>query len=106
RGAMAEAVASQIAGFIAANPFPDGIHWASGQEVAIRLAAWGFAWSVLRDQPPLQKLALPLARAVAQAAIHIERNFELVERVVYNNHLISEAAGLLVAAVLLPAHPR
>ena len=97
---LVEAMASQVRRFIAGNPFPRGIHWGSGQEIALRLIAWLFAATMLQDE----RLAPP--QAVAQGALHIERHFEFVQKSVANNHLISEAAGLLVTALALPEHPR
>ena len=103
---LGRAMASQIDGFLRANPFPRGIHWASGQEIAYRIVAWSLAWSMLRDEQPMQEIAGALAAGIAEGATHIERNFDYVERIVYNNHLISEAVGLLFAALFLPSHRR
>ena len=40
RGALGEALRSQVRGFLEDNPFAKGVHWASGQEIAFRLFAW------------------------------------------------------------------
>ncbi|HEX4385987.1 MAG TPA: asparagine synthase (glutamine-hydrolyzing) [Myxococcales bacterium] len=100
RSELQEAMASQVRRFIAENAFPRGIHWGSGQEIALRLISWLFAATSLQDE----RLAPP--QAIAQGALHLERHFEFVSRSVSNNHLISEAVGLLVAALALPLHPK
>jgi asparagine synthase (glutamine-hydrolysing) len=102
RDELVRAMAAQIRGFVEENPQPRGIHWASGQEIALRLLAWLFAHSALREA----ELEALLPKAIAEGALHIERHFEFVERSVSNNHLISEALGLLLASLSLPKHPR
>lgn len=96
---LGAAAADQIQHFIATNPVNQGVHWASGQEVALRLLAWAFAidaWS-------LEKALHPVAAThIAASAQYIEDHIEYAKRSVYNNHLISEAFGLLLAGLLLP----
>src|SRR3954471_7285890 len=43
----ARLLAAQMRGFVAANPFGEGVHGSSGQEIAIRLLAWLFALDAL-----------------------------------------------------------
>jgi asparagine synthase (glutamine-hydrolysing) len=85
------------------NPFGRGIHWASGQEIVFRVMAWLFALDVLLSR---SSVAAEAARLVADgllaAAHHVEEHIDYARMAVYNNHLLSEALGLLIAGTLLP----
>jgi hypothetical protein len=102
----AAALARQIEGFVASNAYGRGIHWASGQEIVIRLAAWLFAASALRDEPPMRAALPAIARHLYQGAVHLERYFDYARKAVYNNHLVSESFGLYLAGALLAEAPR
>ncbi|MCC6557996.1 MAG: alginate lyase family protein [Polyangiaceae bacterium] len=105
RARLAGALALQIERFLECNPRPLGVHWISGQELAFRVMAWLFALSVLGAEPALARLAPALAGAVREAAAHIEQHLDYARIAVYNNHLLSEAFGLLLAARALPGAP-
>jgi asparagine synthase (glutamine-hydrolysing) len=105
RPALAAALASQIASFIADNPYGRGVHWGSGQEIAFRCMAWLFGLSALGGEPELSGLGPSVGRALHESAVHIERHLEYARRAVYNNHLLSEAFGLVLASVALPEAP-
>ena len=91
--------------FLDANPAYLGPNWYSGQEAALRLFAFVFAWQVfapsihsttirhdrLRDSIAAHAARLPLTLVYAQAQ--------------NNNHLLTEAAGLYTAGLALPEHP-
>jgi asparagine synthase (glutamine-hydrolysing) len=47
-----------------------------------------------------------VARWLQLSAIHVERNLDYTRKAVYNNHLLSEAFGLLLAGTLLPKAPQ
>ena len=96
---------AQIDGFLAANPYPLGVHWLSGQEIAIRLCAWFFALSALRDVPGASEVAGRLTDHLALSAMHIERHITYSRDSVYNNHLLYEALALELAGRLMPKHP-
>jgi asparagine synthase (glutamine-hydrolysing) len=102
---LGAAAGDQMLHFIAANPVDHGVQWSSGQEVALRLLAWTF---VLDSFPP-EVLAPSMRRAaaahIAASAQYIEEHIFYAKRAVYNNHLISEAFGLLLAGHLLPDCP-
>jgi hypothetical protein len=91
--------------FLAANPPFWGPHWASAQEVAIRLVALAFCLQAFNGSPhstPARRELL--AKSIA---IHAER---IPPTLVYarsqnNNHLISEALGLYTASAVLRDHP-
>ncbi|EYF03872.1 asparagine synthase (glutamine-hydrolyzing) [Chondromyces apiculatus] len=102
---LAAALASQIRAFIADNPYGRGIHWASGQEIAFRGMAWLFGLASLGPDPALVALAPELGRALHEALVHLERHLDYARHAVYNNHLISEAFGILLLATVLPGTP-
>jgi hypothetical protein len=102
----ASALASQVAGFLLHNPYGRGVHWASGQETVIRLAAWAFAASTLREEPCLRPALPGVARHLYEGAVHLERYLDYARKAVTNNHLVSEAFGLYQAGALLPGSPR
>ncbi|MBK9519324.1 MAG: alginate lyase family protein [Anaeromyxobacter sp.] len=102
---LGRALAAQVDGFLAANPYGKGPHWASGQETAFRLMAWTFAASALAKAAPSGLEAI-LARALFEGATAIERHLGYSKKAVYNNHLISEAVGLLLAGTALPGLPQ
>jgi hypothetical protein len=91
--------------FLEANPPYQGPHWASAQEVALRLVALTFGWQVFGatggDHP---QRARSLAQAVAVHAQRIPPTL-VYARAQNNNHLLSEAAGLYTAGLFLPTHP-
>jgi len=60
----------------------------------------------MRDDPAMAADATTLANAVAEGASHIDRHLGFASRVVSNNHLVSEAVGLLFAVLFVPSHPR
>jgi len=106
RPALAETFAEQIVSFVEQNPHGKGVHWNSGQEIVIRLMAWVFGLRVLlRTSEETASLPLTIARSVFEGALHVERHLEYAHKAVYNNHLLSEALGLYLAAQLWPETP-
>jgi hypothetical protein len=91
--------------FLEANPPYDGPHWASAQEVGLRLCAFSFAFSIFHGSPNStpERLEL-LSLAIATHASRIPATLSYA-RAQNNNHLLSEAAALLTAAYVLPGHP-
>lgn len=89
--------------FLDASPPYQGAHWASGQEVALRLIAFVFASQVFTS---LESAVLKrLAQAVAEHAARLPVTLAY-SRAQNNNHLLSEAAGLYTAGLALPQDPR
>jgi hypothetical protein len=91
--------------FTAANPPYLGPNWVSGQEVALRLMAFvwaGQVFSTASSSTPERNAAL--GRSVAFHASRIITTL-VYARSQQNNHLLSEAAGLLTAGLALPGHP-
>ncbi len=102
RADVADSYAQQVTCFLSANPVGRGIHWNSGQEVAFRMMAWIFAGHVFRGLGLLDDAtARVLVESVEEAAIYVQAHISFAENAVYNNHLLSEAAFLLIAGVLL-----
>jgi hypothetical protein len=91
--------------FCTANPPNLGPHWASAQEVGLRLIAFVYAHRVFAPSPHTTPERLTqLGRAVAAHAARLPPTL-LYARAQNNNHLLSEAAALYTAGLTLPAHP-
>jgi hypothetical protein len=91
--------------FLDTNPPYQGPHWASAQEVALRLVALVFAAQVLAGS--LSSTPERMARLGISVANHAARipPTLIYARAQNNNHLISEALGLYTAAAAIPNHP-
>jgi hypothetical protein len=97
----ADAFASSITGWMAANPPRIGINWASSLEVAIRIVSWSWAAMLFRDsraQSP--ELFARILGGVATHARHVERY--LSHYYSPNTHLTGEALGLVYAGLVFP----
>jgi asparagine synthase (glutamine-hydrolysing) len=102
-GRCARVLDEHVAGFLGAQAYGRGVHWLASQEWTLRLMAWLFARHALAglgQTLPLLDQALP--RAAFEAGAHIERYVDYSRRSTFNNHLICEALGLLLAGLLLP----
>jgi hypothetical protein len=92
--------------FHQSNPGYLGPNWVSAQEVALRILPFVFCGQVFADSPhstePRKNL---LASSVALHAKRILPTL-IYARAQNNNHLLSEAAGLITAALGLPNHPK
>ncbi len=103
---FAEAFWSLVETFAQGNPPNTGPHWASGQEVALRLIALAFSAGLMAEAPATTRERQFLLAGMLAA--HAERILPTLDyaRSQNNNHLISEAVGLYTAAVALPEHPQ
>lgn len=91
--------------FAETNPPYLGPNWISAQEVALRLVALAFTGQVLAtSEYSTAPRMLQLGQVVAQHAGRIPPTL-VYARAQNNNHLLSEAAGLFTASLLLPHHP-
>lgn len=100
------ALLAQMESFSRENPFGRGVHWASGQELVVRLMAWLFALDALLSRGlRARRAAVVVGDALLAGAAHLERHLDYARRAVYNNHLLCEALGLYVVGVLLPEAP-
>lgn len=92
--------------FSVASPPNLGPHWSSAQEVALRLISIAFCYSLVAVSPSSTEAR---KRALADAAIaHAKRIPPTLDyaRAQNNNHLLSEAMGLVTAAAFVPDHPK
>lgn len=85
-------------------PYPNGVHWASSLELAVRLVHWSAAWHLLGGAAALDAdfRARWLDSAYRHAhfiAGHLSRHSSA------NNHLFGEWLGLYVAATTWPCWP-
>jgi hypothetical protein len=91
--------------FLDANPPQMGPHWVSAQEVALRLIAMGFSYQIFANSEHTHPTRIQrMATTLAEHALRIPPTLAYA-RAQNNNHLLTEAAGLLTAAKLLPDHP-
>jgi Heparinase II/III-like protein/Heparinase II/III N-terminus len=96
--AYASAVGRQLRSWWQANPFLSGIHWTSGIELGIRLVSWVWIRRLLDRWDGAQELFEQNPAALRQIAHHQEYLAAFMSTgSSANNHLIAEAAGLVVA---------
>ena len=97
----AQAFASQLAGWIGANPPRIGVNWASSLEVSYRAISWVWALQLFADAPELtDDLLLTALESLRHHATHIERYLSTYYSP--NTHLTGEALGLLYLGTALP----
>ncbi len=91
----------KVAEFRRLHPPYRGAQWMNGQEVALRMLA--LAWGGALFSPPPGDCNL--AALLAAHAYRVEVTL-VYARAQQSNHLMSEAAALWTAGLLLPRHPR
>lgn len=97
---------SHLEEFLDTNPTHMGPNWVSAQEVAFRILAFAFAAQVFAASKHSTPSRIQrLATAIADHAERIPPSI-VYARAQNNNHLLSEAAGLITAACVLPDHPK
>ncbi|MGH2581658.1 MAG: alginate lyase family protein [Anaerolineales bacterium] len=92
--------------FLAVNPLNLGPHWSSAQEIALRVIALGFSYSLVSSSSTStnERKALFTKNVAAHAArILLTLDYSRAQN---NNHLLSEAVGLWTAGCLIPDHPK
>jgi len=91
--------------FLDNNPAYVGVHWISAQEVALRLTALVFAFQIFETSTHSAPARISrLAESIVQHARRIPPSLSYA-RAQNNNHLLTEAMGLITAASVLPTHP-
>ena len=96
----AERAASHLRSWWAQNPFLSGVHWTSGIETGVRLIAWVWVRRLLDGWVGVTDLFEENEVALAQIWWHQHYLASFRSRgSSANNHVIAEAAGLLVAAL-------
>jgi hypothetical protein len=101
--AYARRVDEQLRSWWRENPFLSGIHWTSGIEIGIRLISLAWIRRLLDEWPGATELFERNELAVRQ--IHWHQQYLAAFRSrgsSANNHVIAEAAGLLVASCAFP----
>jgi len=102
---LAAVFVSQVSSFITSNPPGLGVHWFSGQEVALRVFAWLFGIHVFGSMNLLPDRFLEeVGQHLYAAGEHLASHIEYARDSVYNNHLLSEALGLYIIGRLLPGN--
>jgi hypothetical protein len=98
-------VVAMIRGWIAANPHPVGVNWASNLEVAVRALSWMWALHFLAGTPVADADTLRLwLAALRQHRDHLADHLSTFTDA--TNHLIGEAAALAAITLWLPAWER
>ncbi|HMD89432.1 MAG TPA: alginate lyase family protein [Anaerolineaceae bacterium] len=88
--------------FLDNNPTNGGPNWISGQEIALRIFAFVFAWQVFSNSPastPGRILRLYETLLAHASRIPLTLCYARSQN---NNHLLTEAAGLFTASSCLP----
>ena len=98
---FAERVWRDITSWIEANPPLVGINWSSPLEIAIRLMSWAMAVALIGADGAREGNAALVAASVSLQAGHLSDNLSVYASS-RNNHLIGEAAGLLVTGAKFP----
>jgi len=90
--------------FLSSNPAYLGLNWVSAQEVALRLTSLVFAYQIFADSAYSNPEQVSrLAESIAQHASRIPPTLAYA-RAQNNNHLLTEAMGLITAARALSEH--
>jgi len=91
--------------FQMSNPVDLGPNWASAQEAALRILAFVFSAQIFNtSSSSTDERKSHLLKAIADHAYRIPPTL-IYARALNNNHLLSEAAGLISASMILPDHP-
>lgn len=102
----AEGFWRRVEQFLASNPPNMGPHWSSAQEVALRLIALSFSYSLVAEAKASTPQRIErLSQALAAHAERIPPSLSYAQAQ-NNNHLLSEALGLWTAGLALPQHPK
>ncbi len=98
----AEAFWELIQSWAESNPPNAGLNWMDGQEAALRLMAWIFAFYAFLDSP--SSTSEWIAQFTVMAAAHAERIYKNIDYAIstHSNHTISEAFGLWLVGLLFP----
>jgi hypothetical protein len=93
---------TQVESWREQNPVGRGANWACAMEVALRAMNLLASFSLFRSSPSLtEDRMVPLLTLFDQHGAHIRRNLEF-SHVATSNHYLTDIAGLLWIAVMLP----
>lgn len=99
-------VEQQLNSWLEANPFPQGVNWASSLELGVRLISWTWCDRLLRGSEVHNRLFGSdgsLWSAIYWHQWLIAQHYSHGSS--SNNHLVGEMAGLFIAASLFPVFP-
>ncbi|MDY6895658.1 MAG: alginate lyase family protein, partial [Thermotogota bacterium] len=94
---------SQIRSWIKSNPYRKTINWLSPLESSIRIISWLWAIYLVacgRIDHLKQNDYRAIIESIYEQTIHIEKNLQ--QREYPNNHLIGEAATLVIVGIMCP----
>lgn len=97
----ARAVWESMASWAERNPPFFGINWTSAMEVAIRLVSWSLAIDLVGTVGATDDDVRTVVSSAALQAAHLSDNLSVYASS-RNNHLIGEAAGLVVVGAKFP----
>lgn len=95
--------ASQLSSWLSDNPPELGINWQSNLEIAIRSISWLWAFHFFLHSRELDDdILFDWVRAFVHSAYHLYQQIPYSWHCMHNNHLIGDAAGLLLIAQIFP----
>ena len=94
-------ITKQIRDWTDQNPYGIGINWTSALEAALRLISWSWTYFLLKAAG--QRLPRSFFQSLGEHCGFIHNNFSLHSS--RGNHLVGEAAGLFIAAMLFGREP-
>ena len=86
------------------NTFPYGVHYKCGQEIALRFFNWIIGLDYFHSYLSVTFKQM-MHKEVYISLLRIEANINYAAKSVRNNHIISEASGLVIGGWLLPHLP-
>jgi hypothetical protein len=93
---------NQLLSWIEENPYKIGINWMEGIEVAIRMISWVWAYYFFLDSEIFnEKGHFEFLKSIYMQTKFIEEHLSDKWQI-NNNHLIAEAAGLVLMGVMFP----
>lgn len=93
-----------IIDWIEQNPYPNGVHYKCGQEVAFRTLAFILAIDVFREYLTDTK-KVQILKMIRISLLRVSSSIAFVAATIRNNHSISEAAILYIGGLLFPDFP-
>ncbi|MCP4111785.1 MAG: hypothetical protein GY749_40715 [Desulfobacteraceae bacterium] len=100
----AEKLWSLLESWVSGNPYLMGINWTGPLEVAVRSISWIFSYYYTLDSQALTpERNLLFLKSLNEHGIYLRKYLEIYESPY--NHLIGEATGLFMIAVLFPELP-
>lgn len=90
----------QFYSWVEDNPFNYGVNWKSALEVSIRAINWITAMFYFLDEQTDEDFFFQYIKEIYKHGVYLEKNLTMFA--LPNNHLIGEAAGLVIIGILFP----